>query len=683
MKTIQKPFRLFFVLLLSAMMVQAMIPPLAVSAEPSEYTIPDGQTVDLSSLPSSADVKLAGSAVILIDCNKTLNSITYTGKNYTTDTLTFKPKGTAYVLHVSESVAVPNLTVDAANTIYFENNLYVQRSPSDHGETGTLLFKNGEVHIWGDVEYGKKLEISKPAYITVGGGINTWNSATNSYYIQTGGTMLIGRGIVGPYTVNITGGILRTGRKDTSAAVGINALYFRMTGGEVEAKGKRTGLDAQYDAEITGGQITATGTGTGSFGFNAQNYLLMTGGSFTATGEAVGCAISKYTGSAAEAFRIQAPTSIVDPQGAQVKKLTLDTYYASATDFWTITNAAGTAQAKSVTFGEGYTVSFDLNGHGGTTPATQTVKPGDYAKAVTDPSETGWLFGGWFYTPDCTGHQHVFTSDAITGNTTLYAKWTKQASAVYTVSYNTQGYGKAPGNSVVGAGGTVTEPTPPTAGGWIFGGWYKDAACTGTPYDFSTPVNSSFTLYAKWLHDCPSKNFTDVSESDWFHPYVDFAVTSKITSGTSATTFSPNNTCTRAQTVMFLWNSQGKPEPTITQCPFSDVKSSDWFYKAVMWAVEKGITQGTSPTTFSPNDTVTRGQVVTFLYAMKGKPAVVVSNPFTDVKSGDWFYAPVIFAVKNNITTGVTATTFCPYDGCTRAQIVTFIYRYITGFAAG
>ena len=86
MKTIQKPFRLFFVLLLSAMMVLAMIPPLAVSAEPYEYTIPDGQTVDLSSLPSSADVKLAGSAVILIDCNKTLNSITYTGKNYATDT---------------------------------------------------------------------------------------------------------------------------------------------------------------------------------------------------------------------------------------------------------------------------------------------------------------------------------------------------------------------------------------------------------------------------------------------------------------------------------------------------------------------------------------------------------------------------------------------------------------------
>ena len=113
------------------------------------------------------------------------------------------------------------------------------------------------------------------------------------------------------------------------------------------------------------------------------------------------------------------------------------------------------------------------------------------------------------------------------------------------------------------------------------------------------------------------------------------------------------------------------------------MNSSDWFYKAVMWAVENGITNGTSSTTFSPNDTVTRGQVVTFLYAMKGKPTVAASNPFTDVKTTDWFYTPVLFAVKNNITTGMTSTTFCPGDGCTRAQIVTFLYRYITGFAAG
>ncbi|MBQ3390487.1 MAG: S-layer homology domain-containing protein [Firmicutes bacterium] len=685
MRTIPKPFRLFFVLLLSVLMVAAAIPPLTVFADPAEYTIPAGQTINLSSIPDTADVKLAGSATIRIDCTKTLNSIEYAGSNYKTDTLTIDQMGPSRTMRVSGDVVVPNLTVDAvATSIYFEHDLYVQRNINDHGESGTALFKNGELHIWGGVYFGKTMKVTAPVYVTVGEGINTWSTSIGASYTQTGGTMLIYRGLYGGHTVDVSGGILRTGRSNpVKGSYGIKALYFRMSGGEVEAKGRQVGLDAEYDAEITGGTITATGTDNGSLGFYAQNYLKLNGGDFTATGTAAGCTVSRYTDSAGEAFQIEAPSTVVEPIGTQVKKLSIDTYFASVTDFWTFTNAAGTAPAKTVTFGEGYTVTFDLNGHGSATPAAQTVKPGDHAEAVADPSEEGWLFGGWYYNADCTGHQFVFSSDTITGNTTLYAKWTKQASAIYTVSYNTQGHGVTPGSSVVGAGGTVTEPTPPTAGGWIFGGWYKDASCIGTPYDFSTPVNSSFTLYAKWSHDCPSKNFTDVSESDWFHTYVDFAVTSNITSGTSATTFSPNDTCTRAQTVMFLWNSQGKPEPSAISCPFKDVKKGDWFYKAVMWAVENGITNGTSATTFSPNDTVTRGQVVTFLYAMKGRPAVTATNPFTDVKPADWFYTPVLFAVKNDITTGVTATTFCPYDGCTRAQIVTFIYRYITGFAAG
>ena len=683
MRTIPKPFRFFFVLLLSVMMVAAMIPPLAVSAEPTEYVIPSGLSVNLSSIPDGADVKLAGNAAIRIDCTKTINSITYTGSDPASDTLTISQIGPSGSLHISSNVYASNLTIDAASTsIYFEKDLAVKKSPGEFGGVGTALFKNGEIHIWGGVEFGKKMEVTAPAYVTIGQGLNTSDTTIGNTYTQTGGTLLVGKGIYGCETVIVSGGTLRTGR-NTPAYDGINTRYFRMSGGTVELKGRRVGLDARYDAEITGGECTATGTDSGSFGLFAQNYLKVTGGSFTATGDAVACAISRYTGTAEEAFRIQSPMAVTAPRGAQVKKMTLETYYPSPTDFWTFTDAAGTAQAKTVTLGAGYTVTFDLNGHGATTPASQTVTPGEYAKAVADPSEEGWLFGGWYYNADCIGHQFVFSSDAITGDTTLYAKWTKQASGIYTVSYNTQGLGTAPGSSVIGAGGKVTEPTPPTASGWIFGGWYRDAACTGSPYDFNTPVESSFTLYAKWNHDCPSKNFTDVSESDWFHPYVDFAVTSKITSGTSSSTFSPGATCTRAQTVMFLWNSKGSPEPSGSNCPFKDVKSSDWFYKAVMWAVENGITNGTSSTTFSPNDTVTRGQVVTFLYAMKGKPTVAASNPFTDVKTTDWFYTPVLFAVKNNITTGMTSTTFCPGDGCTRAQIVTFLYRYITGFAAG
>ena len=192
MRTFPKPFRLFFALLLSVMLTAAAIPPLTVFAEPAEYTIPAGQTIILSSIPDTADVKLAGSATIRIDCNKTLNSITYAGSNYKADTLTLDQMGPSRSLHVSGDVVVPNLTVDAsATSIYFENDLYVQRSISDHGESGTALFKNGELHIWGGVYFGKKMEVSSPAYVTVGEGVNTWSTSIGASYTQTGGTMLI------------------------------------------------------------------------------------------------------------------------------------------------------------------------------------------------------------------------------------------------------------------------------------------------------------------------------------------------------------------------------------------------------------------------------------------------------------------------------------------------------------
>ena len=109
--------------------------------------------------------------------------------------------------------------------------------------------------------------------------------------------------------------------------------------------------------------------------------------------------------------------------------------------------------------------------------------------------------------------------------------------------------------------------------------------------------------------------------------------------------------------------------------PFTDVKSSDYFYNAVLWAVEKGITQGTSKTTFSPNDPCTRAHVVTFLWRSEGQAKADAKNPFTDVKSGDYYYNAVLWAVKNEITAGTSATTFSPANPCTRGQIVTFLYR--------
>ena len=173
--------------------------------------------------------------------------------------------------------------------------------------------------------------------------------------------------------------------------------------------------------------------------------------------------------------------------------------------------------------------------------------------------------------------------------------------------------------------------------------------------------------------------FTDVKDNDWFFNPVQWAVQNNVTGGLTATTFGPNASCTRAQVVTFLYAAAGKPEVNPTNNPFTDVKESDWFYKPVMWAVENGITGGLTATTFGPNETCTRAQVVTFLYAAAGKPAIgSTDHPFTDVKSGDWYLNPVLWAVEKGVTGGKTANTFAPNETCTRAQVVTFLYAYKT-----
>ena len=168
--------------------------------------------------------------------------------------------------------------------------------------------------------------------------------------------------------------------------------------------------------------------------------------------------------------------------------------------------------------------------------------------------------------------------------------------------------------------------------------------------------------------------FTDVSENDWFYEPVMWAVSNNITAGVSETKFAPNQTCTRAQAVMFLWNQAGKPVVS-RKNSFKDVKSSDWYYNAVQWAVSKGITNGTSKTTFSPSKTCNRVEIVTFLWNQAGKPSVSANNPFKDVKSSDWYYKAVQWAVKKGVTSGTSKTTFSPTKACTRAQIVTFMYH--------
>ena len=169
--------------------------------------------------------------------------------------------------------------------------------------------------------------------------------------------------------------------------------------------------------------------------------------------------------------------------------------------------------------------------------------------------------------------------------------------------------------------------------------------------------------------------FVDVATGSYYEDAVDWAVENGITKGTDDTHFSPDGICTRAQAVTFLWRAAGSPKPETRTMPFADVPAGSYYYDAVLWAVENGIAKGTSDTTFSPNMTCTRAQIVAFLWRSEKSPAAGTANPFADVKSTAYYADAVLWAVKENITRGTTNTTFSPDADCTRSQIVTFLWR--------
>ncbi len=174
----------------------------------------------------------------------------------------------------------------------------------------------------------------------------------------------------------------------------------------------------------------------------------------------------------------------------------------------------------------------------------------------------------------------------------------------------------------------------------------------------------------------PANPFTDVPADAWYADAVAWALENGITAGTSETTFSPNQGCTRAQIVTFLWRAAGSPVPTIEALSFTDVQQTAYYYDAVRWAVENGITNGVSETSFCPNRTCSRSEAVTFLWRASGSPVPTQTEmPFTDVPGDTWYTTPVLWAVENNITAGTSETTYSPHQSCTRAQIVTFLWR--------
>lgn len=190
----------------------------------------------------------------------------------------------------------------------------------------------------------------------------------------------------------------------------------------------------------------------------------------------------------------------------------------------------------------------------------------------------------------------------------------------------------------------------------------KSAACTVT---VSKPL----------VPEVPGTTFTDVPTGAYYEEAVGWAVEKGITKGTSDSTFTPDGVCTRAQAVTFLWRAAGSPAAKAGSLPFADVKAGSYYDDAVRWAVENGVTVGTSATTFSPNATCSRAQIVTFLWRAQKSPAAGSANPFDDVAGSAYYADAVQWAVQKDITKGTGATAFSPDANCIRAQIVTFLYR--------
>ena len=205
------------------------------------------------------------------------------------------------------------------------------------------------------------------------------------------------------------------------------------------------------------------------------------------------------------------------------------------------------------------------------------------------------------------------------------------------------------------------------------------------------PTAEDYGIYTKTCADCGellsdegpinplAHGFIDVEEGGFYDVPVAWAVYKEITNGSDSFRFNPEGECLRAQVVTFLWRAAGCPEPAVTENPFVDVEPGSFYEKAVLWAVEKGITTGTDETHFSPNMPCNRATVVTFLYRAFEEPAVEgAENPFTDVPADSWYTAPVLWAVEMGITNGLSADSFGPNTACNRAQIVTFLYRAYT-----
>ena len=328
-----------------------------------------------------------------------------------------------------------------------------------------------------------------------------------------------------------------------------------------------------------------------------------------------------------------------------------------------------------------FTITFD--GNGGTPSVGSMTTANQKLTSLPSASRSNHSFDGWY--TEKNGGTRITTDTVFSANTTVYAHWTYTGGGSSGYSYYTIKATAGAGGSISPSGNVSVREgrdqtftiTPDT--GYTVSDVRIDGNSVGAveSYTFEN-VGRTHTIeviFMKANGNPQTGVFVDVAAGVYYEDAVDWAVESGITKGTDDTHFYPDGICTRAQAVTFLWRTAGSPEPETRTMPFTDVPVGSYYYDAVLWAVENGITKGTSDTTFSPNMTCSRAQIVTFLWRSEKSPAAGTANPFADVNSTAYYADAVLWAVRENITKGTTSTTFSPDADCTRAQIVTFLWR--------
>lgn len=307
---------------------------------------------------------------------------------------------------------------------------------------------------------------------------------------------------------------------------------------------------------------------------------------------------------------------------------------------------------------------FESNG--GTSYTDETYDIGTVVKLDKKPVRSGYQFNGWYSDKGLTKE---ITSVTMSEDTTVYAGWTQEVKT-YTVTWkNEDGTVLETDTSVVHGTMPVYNGAEPVKAAdmnhtYTFNGWTPTIA----------PVTGDVTYTAVFTSTL-KHHFKDVSKENYYYEPVLWAMENNITAGVSDDRFGPDQSCTRGQIVTFLWASAGKPEPKSTKNPFVDVEAGDYYYKAVLWAAENKITSGVSANRFGPNQTCTRAQAMTFLWASAGKPSVSIKNAFNDVSTDDYYAKAVEWAVQGGLTAGVGANRFGPDQTCKRAQIITFLFK--------